>query len=396
VYKTMPALIPTDTFFIPRPARITAHFASRLRSADIGLETVRAALALYALELDGPPRNLPNARRNRNLVVHTQTGLKALKLYRADWQQETIAYEHSILTELASKNAPAPRLLATTKGDTWINLGGQTYCLFDFVSGFNYSWVFLFRPHRMRLMRAAGRTLARLHRQLQGFLPAGRHHLGFVSYEEDRLRNAAWVGQKIAELKYRSQLLKDTESQEHAWWLVQLSTRVLDDLTKLDETLREARLPRIIIHGDFGLHNLIFQDADHATPMDFELARLEWRLSDLVSCLSKLRDRHGSYDLESIAELISSYRQEFPIDEAEWRWFPLVWKYYKLMKFVQYWSSYFETNGPAHKLSLARDAAEQSTWLVEADPKVASALGLSMDSAREGAASLKSGMGRNK
>jgi Ser/Thr protein kinase RdoA (MazF antagonist) len=212
-------------------------------------------------------------------------------------------------------------------------------------------------------MRTGGRTLARLHKQLAEFEPEGRHHLGFVSRQGDRSRDLEWNIRKVADLKERSQELGDPAAN----WLIARADGFLDDISHLTCKLKEAGLLRTIIHGDFGLHNLIFQDADHATPMDFELARLEWRLSDLVSCLSKLRNRKGEYDMESAAELLAAYQGENPVSDEEWRWFPLVWKHYKLAKAVQYWSSYFETNGPAHKLSLARDAVEQSDWLLQ-DP----------------------------
>jgi Ser/Thr protein kinase RdoA (MazF antagonist) len=257
--------------------------------------------------------------------------------------------------------SPAPRLLVTSAGRTVVNLRGKNYCLFEFTGGLNYSWTYLFRPHRMRLMRTGGRTLARLHRQLAEFEPVGRHHLGFVSCLGDRSRDLEWHIRKVAELKERSQELGEPAAD----WLIARADRFLDDISHLTCKLKEAGLPRTIIHGDFGLHNLIFQDADHATPMDFELARLEWRLSDLVSCISKLRNRKGEYDMRSVAELLAAYQSENPVGDEEWRWFPLVWKHYKLAKAVQYWSSYFETNGPAHKLSLARDAAEQSDWLLQ-------------------------------
>jgi hypothetical protein len=35
------------------------------------------------------------------------------------------------------------------------------------------------------------------------------------------------------------------------------------------------------------------------------------------------------------------------------------------MKAVQYWGSYFETNGPVRKLDSARDEVKQSTWALE-------------------------------
>lgn len=348
-----------NTIFIPRPARLTAHINSRLRPADIEPQTVHAVLVQYGLNLTAPSQNMPNARRNHNLIVRTNEGHKVLKLYRSDWLTDTIAYEHSILQYLAEMNSPAPRLLSTITGETCVNLGGQNYCMFEFVKGVNYSSTFLFRPHRMKLMRTAGQTLAKLHRHLLGFPPKGSHHLGFVSREGERLRDVKWHTQKISEFKERTQPLSDPNAK----WLIAHSEKTLYEINDLSEILKDAYLPRTIIHGDFGLHNIIFQGADHATPMDFELARLEWRLSDLVSCISKLRNRKGEYDMDSVAELLTAYQHEFPIGDEEWQSFPLVWKYYKLAKAVQYWSSYFETNGPAHKLSLARDAVDQSTWL---------------------------------
>ncbi|MEN8198403.1 MAG: phosphotransferase, partial [Pseudomonadota bacterium] len=54
---------------------------------------------------------------------------------------------------------------------------------------------------------------------------------------------------------------------------------------RLEEALGDAQLPRLVIHGDFGIHNMLFHDNESATLLDFELARLEWRLSDLVLVL---------------------------------------------------------------------------------------------------------------
>lgn len=353
--------------YIPRPARLTAQITSRLRSADIEPDTVQTVLAQYGLNQSAPPRNMPNARRNRNLIVYTEAGRMVLKHYRKDWTSSAIAYEHSILNYLAQNNIPAPRLRASKLGETCINIDGRNYCVFEFVNGLNYSWVYLFRPHRMRLMHTAGRTLAQLHRQLQGFHPTGSHHLGFVSYDGDRLRDVQWHIQKISNLKELSYSLSDPNAE----WLITQSEKILGNISNLTQILKEANLPRTIIHGDFGLHNLIFQNASQATTMDFELSRLEWRLSDMVSCLSKLRNRKGEYDMGSVTELMAAYQSEFAISDDEWQWFPLVWKYYKLVKAVQYWSSYFETNGPVRKLSLARDAVEQSGWLANSPETVA-------------------------
>jgi Ser/Thr protein kinase RdoA (MazF antagonist) len=125
----------------------------------------------------------------------------------------------------------------------------------------------------------------------------------------------------------------------------------VEQLGPLDELLSAALLKRTIIHGDYGLHNLLFRRDGTVMPVDFELARLEWRLSDLV------------YDFESIQWFMAAYHATFPLNADEWRLFAEVWRFYKLQGAVQYWNSYFETNGPARKLISARDAIAQADWV---------------------------------
>jgi Ser/Thr protein kinase RdoA (MazF antagonist) len=136
-------------------------------------------------------------------------------------------------------------------------------------------------------------------------------------------------------------------------------------MTSLDITLRQAPLPRLIIHGDYGLHNLVFPKNGLVTMLDFETARLEWRLSDLVSALSRLRFRDGRYDFETIASFLSAYQAEYPIRKEEWHWLPKVWRFYKLRSSLIYWNSYLDTGGPRRKLISAQDAVEQANWVIQ-------------------------------
>ncbi len=347
---------------LPRPGRISAFFQSRLRSLDIEHETVGQVLAAYGLALTAPSQNLPNTRRNRNLIVRTTGGKKVLKLYRQDWREETIRFEHSILHCLALLDFPAPRLLSTAAGASFMTIGRQRYAVFDFIEGTNYTASFLLRPHRLQLMTLAGRTLARLHRALAGFLPESHHHLGFRSYTGGRHHDLAWQARKVDELAGRSGELADPEARTLAGRLVEQRGFLLSELGRLDEALAGAALPRLIIHGDYGLHNLLFVGTQKATPVDFELARLEWRLSDLVSCLSKLRYGEGRHDFQSMRWFMTGYEAEYPIPEAEWRLFPQVWQYYRLMGAVQYWNSYFQTGGPARKLRSAAGSIAHAAW----------------------------------
>lgn len=349
--------------YFPRPGRLSAGVQSRLRKPDIDADTVRVVLAAaYGLELTAPPENLPNTRRNRNLIVHTPVGKRVFKHYRRDWRPATIEFEHSVLGRLADIGSPAPRLVAARAGRTWVERAGQFYCLFEFIDGVNYSSAYLLRSHRLALTRLLGGILARIHRDLAGFRPAGRHHLGFAGYEGPRHRDMAWHAARVAEMSAASAELPDPTDRAHAQWLAARAGYIVDEMARLDEQLNSASLPRLVIHGDYGMHNLVVRALDQATPVDFELARLEWRLSDMASCLSKMRFASGAYDFESMRQFMDGYRAANPIGRDEWRWFPDALRYYRLMGAVGYWNSYFETNGPARKLLSARDALEQANW----------------------------------
>ncbi len=350
---------------LPRPSRLSWYISARLRPPDIEIDTLREALKQYGLEPVRPPRNLPVGRRNRNVEVDTHAGKKLLKGYRPQWQVGTVRYAHSILTRLAQLDFPAPRLVAALNGETFVAMAGLHYALFDFADGVDYTAKFLLRIHRLKLMADAGCALACLHRQLKGFMPEGYHHMGFRAYTGSRWRDMAWHVDKVDDLKERSSRLTGSEERTHVDWLIQNSSYIIEELGRLDERLSVAQLPRLVIHGDYGLHNLLFSKDGVVMPLDFELARLEWRLSDLVSCLSRLRySKRGevAYDFESMHWFMEGYQSEYPLSGDEWQLLPQVWRFYKMQGAVQYWNSYFQTRGPTRKLVSARDAMNQADW----------------------------------
>ena len=65
-----------------------------------------------------------------------------------------------------------------------------------------------------------------------------------------------------------------------------------------------------------------------------------------------------------------AYQDTYPLSAEEWRLFPQVWRYYKVLKVVVYWSSYFETNGPIRKLISARDSMSQADYALSEPDKL--------------------------
>lgn len=353
----------------PRPSRITATLAARLSEPVIERSAVQEVLDRYGLRRLGRFRNLRLARRSRNVVVRTDAGTKFVKLYRPQWTEATVRNCHSILVRLEALGFPAVRLTRAPDGATWTGLDGQILAVFDLVSGRNYSLNYLIRNDRLRLTAIAGRTLARLHATLDGFLPEGEHHLGFPSRTGPPRRDAAWHAATLDELVPRSVEIADPAARDLARRLVERAPPLLDAIQRFGRALVSADLPRLVIHGDYGLHNLLFQPPDVAVPVDFELSRLDLRLNDLISVLGKHRYEGGRYDLESMEVFLRAYAGAFPLTAEERDLLVDAWCLYKRQAAVQYWNSYFETGGPTRKLASALDSIGQAE-LVERHPDV--------------------------
>lgn len=352
-------------FHMPRPSRVWGFIRSKQRPLDIDLQMIEQVLLSFDLEMSGTPENLPLSRRTQNILVPTHDGKKVLKKYRPMLPNDTIQYSHSILEALQKVNFPAIRLAEDRSGQTSISYAGASYAISTFVEGASYSSSFLWRSQRLQIMAMAGQNLAQFHRALHQFIPSGKHHLGFNTLTGEWQRGAEWYAAKVNEMQKASEAVNCDPDRNYLDWMDKNCIHILDEMTALDEMLRQAPLPRLIIHGDYGLHNLVFPKDGLVTMLDFETARLEWRLSDLVSALSRLRFRNGRYDFETISAFLSAYQAEYPMGKEEWDWLPKVWRFYKLRSSLIYWNSYLDTGGPVRKLISAQDAVHQANWVIQ-------------------------------
>lgn len=339
-------------FYIPRPARLAQSFKARLLPPKIESETVCQVLKHYGLELSKSPRNLPFGRRNRIVVVHTSEGKKVLRAYKTMWHVPAIVYEHSIIAYLEQLNFPAPRLVEALNGETLVSECNQRFALCDYVDGTAIASSFVTQAHRRKLLAVAGKTLAQFHRHLEGFLPQGQHNLGHKSYSEDRWRDLDWHINVLKRLSEESRDRIKSEESIQMERLLEKVSYVQERLAQLDATLQQVQLPRSVIHGDYGIHNLKFHRNGTATVYDFELARLEWRLTDIVIVLSRIGFDRGRY-------FMTGYRSEYPLSHEEWHYLPQVWEQYKLQGAIQSLYTFSEVGG-SHRLATARERIGQA------------------------------------
>ena len=125
------------------------------------------------------------------------------------------------------------------------------------------------------------------------------------------------------------------------------------DLVEAAGRVQDANLPTLLIHGDYGTHNLLFRRDGTAVVHDFELARYDWRLLDIVIASLRLPpDQQSAF--------IAGYREAGDLPDRELDLLPWLWRYHLLSGAVRSWHVYSELGGEA-RLSTAR------TRLVRAD-----------------------------
>lgn len=351
---------------VPRRSRIRDAILSLTRPPAIANEKRDAVIERYELDVVGD-RNVRHNRRSSNLIVETTRGRLILKRYRPEWKPTTVTCVHSTLNRLEELDEPAPRLIRTREGADWIEDDDGVFAVFEFIDGVSFASTYLFRRHRLRITARAAQALARMHIALVDFSPQGEHHHGIDPETGLQRRDLAWHVEMVKQLKELSEQITSPNDRELAHLLSQQSSRLLDLLTELDDVVTAAHLPTTVIHGDFGIHNLIFPPKSPPVPIDYELSRRDWRVNDLISATGKHRFKDGSYDRQAMRVFLKAYEQSSPLTEEERAVMPMAWAHYKLRAAVQYWNSYHQTDGPIRKLRSALDSMSQAQEVLD-DP----------------------------
>jgi Ser/Thr protein kinase RdoA (MazF antagonist) len=97
-----------------------------------------------------------------------------------------------------------------------------------------------------------------------------------------------------------------------------------EELLRLDGQLSEAGLSRTVIHGDYGPYNLLVRAGREPLAIDWELTRLDWRLTDLATALPRFAGRRTGWDAGAADRFLGGYRSNAPVDPAELSHLPSV------------------------------------------------------------------------
>lgn len=331
---------------IPKPGTVLEYWRAAVNQPAISRAVVADVLSEAGLGYPDRVRNLPNGWRSSVVMAAIGSSRFVVRRYPDRWTDAAVTHEHSLLLELQDRGFPAPRLVDLGERSFVRTVDGGRYSVQSFEEGIALTGFYLRRSEIRRLQRQIGRVLADFQDALRGFIPQGRHHLG-IDPATGRLRR---------DLDWHLRVIDDVESAQQigsalgdAAEVATLRNRLVD----LDRLIDGSDLPVSIVHGDFGLHNIIFRPSGEALVHDFELSRFDIRLLDLVGSLSRLRP-------EFRLAFLTGFKESGGVSAVELDLLEPVWEWHRIRGAIQSAEAYSRVGGDHRVDAIKRRLAEAS------------------------------------
>jgi Ser/Thr protein kinase RdoA (MazF antagonist) len=346
---------PVVPFALPRFDRLWARPAP-----GIAGDVIERMAVAYGIDAVGPPVAVGRGRSG-TVLVPTRTGTLLVKRYKATLSDAAIAEEHAILRELQESSIPAPRLLASRHAATLHRVDGERLAAFHAVEGYVPLHERLLWPGEpTHVARLAGQVLAGLHEALERHQPDQVSPLG-VDRDGARAVGSAWHRDQL--LRRGSSSVGEDIERARVW--------AIDRLDVVDAELGAATLSTTVVHGDYGPYNLLARGGAPLLPVDFELARRDWRIVDLATAIPRFAQTRAGFRARRARAFLAAYASAGCWDVTERPLVPLVAEFLALRRAAVCWGRWQDGRGAEHlaearsRMAYARRIAEGRDGLVD-------------------------------
>ena len=234
-------------------------------------KTLRSAQFLKDLWADyGLPEPLRwrevSGDTNVTWIVTLKDGQRiVLRRYHPAFDEPSVRFEQCIVRHLHKNNFPVSGILSQKNGTHSVHLENHWYALLEYKDG-RVGLNFFLRKMRPQLVARAAELLSEFHRLMKTLPRDGEPDFPFT---------AGWCLEEIKRLRvFRNPQFNSFLSKAEDW-LTQRIALLADS----------ADLPRTVIHGDYGPHNLLFKGNQITAVLDFGNAHFNLRVHDVAQGL---------------------------------------------------------------------------------------------------------------
>lgn len=337
---------------IKRPSLIGRHIRfNRRRKVVADHDLFRMLLKVFDVNLSGDIRVLEGSVRNENWLVNVNGGRVILKRYKPSLKREQIQHEHAILDYLAGQKFPSPRIMHTRSGSSLVEVDGRYYAVFEYLDDYFQFGEYYYLPDCSDwFLGSMGRTLARLHAHLKDLSSRDSYVDGYNNRTDGRLRDEEWWLEQLDLGIEGSRRVGETQRTPIERELLNQAGWFRERYQAVSEQIATARPQTQLIHGDYGPYNLLVKPGRPLVVVDFELARTDMRVVDLVRALSSTVSVHSKLrpaDLEKMRRITGAYLAECPLPDSEVSALPAVWQGSLLLRLFYCWAQYHRDGKPS-------------------------------------------------
>jgi homoserine kinase type II len=247
---------------------------------------------------------------DENWIIDTYRGRYFLKRRHPRRRQSSdlVKAQHELIRWLHQAGFPAPVLVPTDTGETFLILGEELFEIEEFVEGQPYD------HNRPAHLRAAARTLGIFHTLVTGFAP-----------------NALCSRKDLYHPLYTNAIL---DNMLEAWQIDDAvgETSVVQQIRDLVASLSaifasHEELPHRIIHGDYHAGNLLFDGDRIVAVVDYDKTNWQPRVAEVAEALiyfSSPRENNlghlvytGFLEWEPFTRFLKQYATSATLDERE-------------------------------------------------------------------------------
>ena len=246
---------------------------------------------------------------NENWVMETTRGRSFLKRRHPHLRNpDVIRAQHALIAHLRRAGFPAPAILPTASGASFLVLDGEFYEVQAYIEGTPYDHA---NPAHFR---EAALTLGRYHTRVQSFAPEAMRALGEL-YSPEVLSTT---------LTHLTEAWEIEQDHDLAQTARQLDAHAVDLAKRFAD---HRALLHLVIHGDYYAGNLLFEDDRIVGVVDYDKARWQPRAVELAEALiyfASPRPGHlkqlvypGFLNWESFTRFLRHYACATTLDESE-------------------------------------------------------------------------------